>query len=104
TRTPSSPGIPTACAAASGRSTLFLKSVTAARRLLVIFGVRTVSRPPATWFVVFALTLPLDGRRLPPKLPKLELWSRLQRTNRSFVGDIRQSDRSVVESMSNGAL
>src|SRR4030095_14672633 len=102
TRTFSKPGIPTDWAALSGRSTRFLKSVTAVRKLLVRREVSTVSRPPATWLVVFALTLPLDGRRFPPKLPRLELSSRLQRTKTSLFDDTRQSPRSVVDSKSNG--
>src|SRR5215211_6288319 len=103
TRTLSRPGMPTVWALLSGRSTRFLKSVTAARKLLVSREVRTVSRPPATWLVVLALTLPLEGRRLPPKFPKLELSSRLQRTKTSWFAETCQSPRSVVESASNGA-
>ena len=48
TRMPSNPGTAIACDAVSGRSTRFLKSVNAVRKLFVSFDVSTVSRPTTT--------------------------------------------------------
>ena len=44
----------------------------------------------------------LEGSRFPPKLPRLSLWSRLQRKKASLRWETRQSARTVHFALKQG--
>src|SRR5712692_2224385 len=102
-RKPLVPGTISAAASSGGGSTWFLKSVKATRKLLTSFEVNALSRPTAYWLVVLALRLPVEGRALPPKPPKFELSSRLQRKKAWYSCGKRQSTRKLFEVSRKGA-